>query len=671
MDLNIIKKTNLFSPKTLINELPLTDTLKKFISSSRKTVEDIISYRSNKLLVVVGPCSIHDEYSALEYATKLAALKKKFNNLFIVMRVYFEKPRTRVGWKGLINDPDLDNTLDIQKGLRTARRILININKIGLPTACEFLDTITPQYFSDLVSWGAIGARTVNSQIHRQLASGLSMPIGFKNFTNNDYQIAIDGIISSFQSHTFPGINDDGSSCLFITRGNKYNHLILRGGKIPNYYQSVINKIKKDLVHEKINNKLIIDCSHGNSGKDYKRQPVVCKNIANQIKNGETVIGGVMIESHIKEGKQSFNYNKKDLEYGKSITDSCVSLETTEMMLSDLNNSLENKVFMQPNTSLDAVRQKIDNYQDLIEQLINNTHHFDETKLLKSSNRYEFNKINIDIDELIITPLLNILNGFNKLQNQRLIHIILEIILDRIYLGMNIAEIKFNENPFLFIKNSDNNFMSLIENKERENNILNNLNPILHELFNKIILYTKQVQNEYLIKKIKSLSIGYLGPQGTFSYDAVNTLNKNIKKVSFISFQEMIGNLKTNIDYVLIPNYNNITGDIKHNIKIDNLKNLGKFEYKINIDLLTENITHNKIIIYSHNQAYLEVKDYLNKYYPQHKFVSTSSTLEGCNKAKELKGYALASSSNISGNFKKINQDIMNDNNYTTFVLYS
>jgi len=286
---------------------------------------------------VIGPCSIHDPVSAIEYANKIKDFQNQFSeSIFIVMRVYFEKPRTTIGWKGLINDPNLNGSYDINLGLKRARDLLLKINQMGIPTGCEFLDVFTPQYYADLVSWGAIGVRTTESQLHRELASGLSMSIGFKNGTDGSIDIATDAIQCAESPHVFLGIDEYGKASIIKTKGNQALHIILRGGaKGSNFDHVSISNINKLLKSKNINKRILIDCSHGNSGKNYKNQPLVLESVMNQIENGEKNICGFMIESNIKEGMQKHNIENGTcgLEYGKSITDACINLDTSLKML--------------------------------------------------------------------------------------------------------------------------------------------------------------------------------------------------------------------------------------------------------------------------------------------------------------------------------------------------
>jgi 3-deoxy-7-phosphoheptulonate synthase len=327
----------LLSPAILLDELPVSDAAAETVVAGRDAVAAIMDGKDDRFLVVVGPCSIHDTTAALEYADKLkAAAERHAEDLLIVMRVYFEKPRTTVGWKGLINDPRLDDSFRINEGLRLARRLLLDVNERGLPCATEFLDLITPQFHSDLVAWGAIGARTTESQSHRELASGLSAPIGFKNGTSGDVQIAVDAVRSSSQPHHFVGVTEQGLAGIVRTTGNPYCHVILRGGKAgPNYSPADVNSAGQALEKAGARPCVMVDCSHGNSNKDYRNQPLVAAALAEQIASGQPYLFGAMVESHLVEGNQSLS-DAKNLRYGQSITDACISWAMTEPLLEGL-----------------------------------------------------------------------------------------------------------------------------------------------------------------------------------------------------------------------------------------------------------------------------------------------------------------------------------------------
>lgn len=342
-DLRIEKIKAVATPIEICEEIAITDRATETILNTRKAIQSLLTGDDDRLLVIVGPCSIHDTKAAKEYATRLKKLIDKHQeNLLIVMRVYFEKPRTTVGWKGLINDPDLDESFEINKGLRLARQLLLDLNNDGVPAGVEFLDVITPQYVADLVSWGAIGARTTESQVHRELASGLSCPVGFKNGTDGTIQIAVDAIGAASASHHFLSLRKEGSSAIFTTRGNKDCHVILRGGKEPNYASNHINLACEQLDKAGLAQRIMVDLSHANSSKQHKNQIIVSEDIANQLSNGESRIFGVMIESHLNEGRQN-NIPGEDLQYGVSITDACIGWEDTESVIEKLSTAVKNR----------------------------------------------------------------------------------------------------------------------------------------------------------------------------------------------------------------------------------------------------------------------------------------------------------------------------------------
>jgi 3-deoxy-7-phosphoheptulonate synthase len=324
---------NLVSPAELAEQIPLSTETADFIMQSRKEIEDIISGKDKRLLVVIGPCSIHDTEAAIDYANRLKILRDKYSNeLLIVMRVYFEKPRTTVGWKGLISDPDLDKSFHVAKGLNLARQLLVDINEMGLPAGTEFLDMVTGQYISDLISWGAIGARTTESQVHRELASALSCPVGFKNGTDGNVKIALDAIKASSVPHVLYSPDKSGQMCIYRTHGNPFAHVILRGGKVPNYHESDIKETCQQLENAQLKQSIMVDCSHGNSYKDHNKQIDVAQSLATQINQGDTSIFGVMIESFIEAGNQAV-IEGTPLIYGKSITDACINMKVSEDIL--------------------------------------------------------------------------------------------------------------------------------------------------------------------------------------------------------------------------------------------------------------------------------------------------------------------------------------------------
>ncbi len=344
-DLRIVAVNEVVSPHTVHQEVVVTETAKDTVYQTRKAIHKILHKEDDRLLVIIGPCSIHDPKAALEYAKKLSILREELSEqLLIVMRVYFEKPRTTVGWKGLINDPHLDGSFQINEGLRIARQLLADINALGVPAGTEYLDLISPQYIADLVSWGAIGARTTESQVHRELASGLSCPVGFKNGTDGGMKIAIDAIASSSRPHHFLSLTKAGHSAIFSTAGNEDCHIILRGGNSgPNYDAESIANAGTDLEAAGLVKKLMVDFSHANSSKQYQRQVVVGNDVAGQIALGNQTICGVMIESHLKAGRQD-NKPGKELVYGQSITDACIAWEEDSIpLLRTLANAVEQR----------------------------------------------------------------------------------------------------------------------------------------------------------------------------------------------------------------------------------------------------------------------------------------------------------------------------------------
>ncbi|KHT64155.1 phospho-2-dehydro-3-deoxyheptonate aldolase [Photobacterium gaetbulicola] len=333
------------TPAAVEAAYPITDEIAEHVAHSRRQVEAILTGQDSRLLVIVGPCSVHDPDAAIDYAKRLCAVQEKYKDtLFIVMRTYFEKPRTVVGWKGLVSDPNLDGSLDLAKGLHTARKLLVDINALGMPTATEFLDMITGQYLADLISWGAIGARTTESQIHREMASALSCPVGFKNGTDGNIKIAIDAIRATRESHVFCSPAKSGEMTIYRTSGNPHGHVILRGGKMPNYHADDIKASCDTLASFELPPRLVVDFSHGNCQKQHKRQLDVAADICQQIKSGSNFIAGIMAESFIVEGNQPVDTdNLCALTYGQSITDPCLNWDDTVTMLDMLSEAVESQ----------------------------------------------------------------------------------------------------------------------------------------------------------------------------------------------------------------------------------------------------------------------------------------------------------------------------------------
>ncbi len=334
-DLNVAQARQLVTPKQVKADLPTPEVSQQTVVAGRETIKQILSGSDSRMLVVIGPCSIHDPAAALDYAQRLREVTLKIQDrIFVVMRVYFEKPRTTLGWKGLINDPHLDDSFDIETGLRRARKLLIDITQMGMSTGTEMLDPITPQYMDDLVTWAAIGARTIESQTHREMASGLSMPVGYKNGTSGDLQIAIDAMVAARSAHRFLGIDTDGRTAVIQTHGNKHGHIILRGGKTgPNYDPQTLTQTSEALRAVKLCPGIMVDCSHANAAKKFQNQEHVWRNVIEQRLSGNHALMGLLIESNIVEGSQPFPQPVEKLVYGQSITDQCIGWAKTQELL--------------------------------------------------------------------------------------------------------------------------------------------------------------------------------------------------------------------------------------------------------------------------------------------------------------------------------------------------
>lgn len=342
-DVNLQSIHPLVTPAELKTELPLTESAYQTVLHGRETIRNILDGKDKRIFVVIGPCSIHDPVAAHEYADRLKVLSDKIkDSIYVVMRVYFEKPRTTVGWKGLINDPDMNDSFNIEKGLRIGRKLLVELNEKGLPCATEALDPNSPQYYQDLISWSAIGARTTESQTHREMSSGLSSPVGFKNGTDGGLTVATNAMQSVKHGHHFLGLNNQGQVSVIRTSGNPYAHVVLRGGNgKPNYDAGSVAEAEAALAKAKVSTKIMIDTSHANSNKDPFLQPLVLKNITEQIIDGNKSIIGIMVESHLKGGRQEIPKNLCDLEYGKSVTDGCIDWDTTEKVLLEMHEALK------------------------------------------------------------------------------------------------------------------------------------------------------------------------------------------------------------------------------------------------------------------------------------------------------------------------------------------
>jgi 3-deoxy-7-phosphoheptulonate synthase len=342
-NINIRSQDVLITPKALKEEIPVTDTARKTITEGRSTIQNILDKKDHRILVVIGPCSIHDIVAAKDYANRLKALADEVGDtIYVVMRVYFEKPRTTTGWKGLINDPYLNDSFKITDGLHVGRQLLMDVSELGLPTATEALDPISPQYMQDLISWSAIGARTTESQTHREMASGLSSTVGFKNGTDGSLTVAMNALQSVASPHRFLGINSEGSVSVVTTAGNPYAHVVLRGGDgKPNYDSVSVSIAEQELTRAGIPTNIMVDCSHANSNKNHELQTLVMENVTHQILEGNKSIIGIMVESNLKAGNQKITKNLEDMEYGVSITDACIDWETTEKALRDMRGKLK------------------------------------------------------------------------------------------------------------------------------------------------------------------------------------------------------------------------------------------------------------------------------------------------------------------------------------------
>jgi len=647
----MLSNTNISAIKEIITPIELTNKYapsqedSEFITSSRQTIEDILQGKDKRLLVIVGPCSMHDYHSAIEYANMLKYEITNSPNLYIVMRVYFEKPRSRVGWKGFIYDPDLNDSFDINKGLELARKLLLEITKIQIPIGCEFLDTITPQYLSDLVSWGAIGARTSESQIHRQLASGLSMPIGFKNLTSGDYDKAIDGIMSAMYPHNFLGISDQGKATHIITKGNKNSHLILRGGDQPNYDEEDIIKITKALEKEKINSGIIIDCSHGNSQKEYNRQLAVAIYVNRLRHLNKYPIRGIMLESNIEKGNQKISENMKK---GVSITDACIDFDTTRVLLMRLNNT----TICEANT-LGEIRKLIRNYDETIHSLLNDN----------------------EIDELLNTIVLTKYMMHEDKETAEMCkgkkheeELIMMTGL-RFALSERVAEIKFKNNPYDYL-NKYKDFLSLITKRDVEKE---NLKLFQDAFYLKIMEVSKNIQVRYLEKYTKDIKIGYLFGKGTFSYE-VTTENLRGQHIPFPTLCELKRALeRKEIDFMIVPTYNSIIGEI---FELENYYQIhGSIDHAIELCLYSNsnNFTRKPDILYVETHIDKECERYIQKYLKDIPKEIVKSSVEGCLRCiKDYDKISLTiSSKNNDSNFLHMRDSKIIDHNITTFSLVS
>ena len=627
---NVRDINDMLLPDFLLETYKPTEEDRAFINDSRNTVSKILRGTDNRLLVVVGPCSIHDYDSALLYAQNL---KKNYANIFIVMRVYFEKPRSRSGWKGLIYDPDLDNTFNINKGLTLARKLLLELTRMRIPIGCEFLDTITPQYLSDLVSWGAIGARTSESQIHRQLASALSMPIGFKNLTSGDYDKAIDGIVSASYTHNFLGINEKGVVSQIITKGNIDGHLILRGGLETNYQQNIIEKVVNKLKDEQVYTGIIVDCSHGNSQKEYNRQILVALYVK-RLRYLGYAINGIMLESNINKGNQKIVLPLENMKKGVSVTDACIDIDTTLELL-DLLNEI---VVYYPKT-LDEIRVLIREYDVAISSGI----------LLNKSVLTDYI---FEYDAEVLAACKGLANEEKLLMNVSM----------RLALSENVAELKFKAAPFKYLLKS-NDLLSLVTDREVEKD---NLNTFANPLYLKIMELSKNLQVNFLETRIQQIRIGYLFGQGSFSHEAIQNFRGT--HVVYETIDELHMSLLNGfVDYILVPTYNSLIGQIE--LTHIHICEKGSLEHRIELNLYSNNKNSEAYILYIEPHIQQEAAKYIEtlKY---NELIVVNSSIEGCKKLLlGPAGLTIASAKNESNFLYTLDRNIV-QHNITTFSLF-
>jgi len=650
-NINISEIKEIPSPNDLLSKYKLSEDDITFICNSRKHIENILSNEDKRLIVIVGPCSIHDYDTAIDYAKQLQIIQQSLKNIYIVMRVYFEKPRSRVGWKGFIYDPDLDDSFKINKGLDLARKLLLEITQMKIPIGCEFLDTITPQYLSDLVSWGAIGARTSESQIHRQLASGLSMPVGFKNLTSGDYDKAIDGIMSAMYPHNFLGIDDKGISSHIITKGNKNSHLILRGGDEPNYEQSIVNSITKTLEKENIKTGIIIDCSHGNSQKEYNRQILVALYVKRLRLLNKYPIRGIMLESNINKGNQKITLPISSMKKGVSVTDACMDIDTTNYLLK----LIDNEIIHNNINTLPEIRSIIRSYDETISSILKN-------------NIQILNKLVLLNKPYIIEDDKEIANICKSKPNEE---ILLMMVSMRLALSEKVAEIKLNDNPYEYL-NKHNDFLKMITNRNVEKDILRIFDD---SIYLKIMEISKNIQVKYLEKATADIKIGYLFGKGTFSHEVItnNFRGIHVPYPNFIALKAAL--LCKDIDFMIIPTYNSIIGEI---LNVDTIhKVIGMIDHKIELSLYSNKLIQTKKkevdILYVEQHILREASKYIEKNLIIKDKVIVKNSVEGCImciKDTNKTSMTISSKNNDSSFLHKLDDNLV-EHNITTFSMVS
>jgi len=645
-DTNILDIKPIIAPIEVQSKYTPSNIDIDFVIKSRQEIFAILNGEDSRMIVVVGPCSIHDYDAAISYAKRLKHIQESVKNLYLIMRVYFEKPRSRTGWKGFIYDPEMNNTNNINKGLDLARKLLLEIVQMGIPVGCEFLDLITPQYLSDLVSWGAIGARTSESQTHRQLASGLSMPIGFKNLTSGDCVKAINGIISAKESHNFMSIDDHGRVSQVQTRGNNAAHLILRGGEHPNYQEKYVAEISKILEKEGLDTGMIIDCSHGNSQSEYNRQILVALYVKRLRMLNKYPIRGIMLESNINKGKQQIS---QEMLYGVSVTDGCIDISTTATLIK----LLDNNNITQTQT-LGENRKIIRDYDRTIYEILQN-----QSPVNLKNHTIQVRSV-FERDASIV----NICKGK---PNEEELMMMLSL---RLSISERVAEIKFINNPFAFL-NKNNDLLNLVTDREIEKE---NFKLFNDPVFLKIMELSKNIQVEYLENFLPKVKIGYLFGRGTFSYEAI-TNNFRGQHIVYQSISELRTALENGtIAFMFLPTYNSLIGEI-FPIESYWAKN-GSVDHKINLNLYSNKNTTPEYaeVLYIEPHIQKETTHYIqNKFKTNVKIVETNNSLEGCTECiKNTSQTAMTiSSKHNSSNFLYIVDSEIVDHNITTFSLIS
>lgn len=645
---NIEEIREINSPRLLLEKYKLSEDNIKFINDSRLSIENILHNKDDRLIAIVGPCSIHSYDLAIDYAKELQKIQRTMKNIFVIIRIYFEKPRTRTvnSWVGFSSDPDLNFSYNINKGIDLSRKLLLEITNMRIPIATEFLDPISPQYFSDLISYGCLGARTVESQPHRQLISGISTPCGLKNLTSGNYTKAIDAILSTKHPQNFLGINENGCASHIITKGNKNCNLVLRGGeKGTNYQQDIIEKVTSVLEKENINTGIIIDCSHGNSCKEYNRQIAVALFVKRLRMLKKYPIRGLMLESNINKGNQKISNN---LKYGVSITDACIDINTTKYIL----NILDSNILHEPKT-LNDIREIIISYDELIHKTL--TDKISEYILNDSvitDYIFEQDKEVVDMCK----------NRFNE-------EFLIMIITNRLALSEKVAKIKFDNDPFQFL-NKNNDLLKLVTHRDVEKQIINKYSD---PIFLKIMEISKNIQVKYLETILPTIKIGYLFGRGTFSSEIIKNFHGTFYEYN--TYDSLKLALSTGeIQFMIIPTYNGLIGEI---FTIDNNKKCGSIDHDIklclfsNKKIIMKDNSYHVNILYIEEHIYEEARQYIDRNIIVDEIIFTESSFTGLIdtlKNNDKICITFSSVNNDSNFLYKIDDDIVK-HNITTFSL--